>query len=76
VDRITSIQYAIASFLLWSLAHSPLSLARLYANLLDLALPRLRRVAMRNLELAYPEKTVEERKAIVDEVFRSIARLL
>jgi Kdo2-lipid IVA lauroyltransferase/acyltransferase len=76
VDRITSIQYFIASFVLWSLAHSPLGLARFYAKLLDLALPRLRRVAMRNLELAYPEKTRAERKAIVDEVFRSIARLL
>jgi KDO2-lipid IV(A) lauroyltransferase len=31
---------------------------------------------MRNLELAYPQKTPAERKAIVDEVFQSIARLL
>jgi KDO2-lipid IV(A) lauroyltransferase len=31
---------------------------------------------MRNLELAYPEKTSSERKAIADEVFRSIGRLL
>lgn len=31
---------------------------------------------MRNLEMAYPEKTPAERKIIVDEVFRSIARLL
>ena len=76
MDRITSIQYLIASFVLWSLAHSPPGLARFYAKLLDLALPRLRRVAMRNLELAYPEKTPAERKAIVDQVFRSIARLL
>ncbi len=76
MDRITSIQYLIASFVLWSLAHSPPGLARFYARLLDLALPRLRRVAMRNLELAYPEKTPAERKVIVDQVFRSIARLL
>ncbi len=62
--------------MLWSLSHSPPGLARFYAALLDLALPRLRRVAMRNLELAYPDKTPAERKAIVDEVFRSIARLL
>jgi KDO2-lipid IV(A) lauroyltransferase len=39
-------------------------------------LPRLRRVAMRNIELAYPRKTPAERKAIVDEVFHSIGRLL
>jgi KDO2-lipid IV(A) lauroyltransferase len=61
---------------LWSLAHSPAGLARFYSRLLDLALPRLRRVAMRNIELAYPRKTPAERKAIVDEVFRSIGRLL
>ena len=62
--------------MLWSLAYSPPGLARFYSGLLDLALPRLRRVAMRNLELAYPRKTPAERKTIVDEVFRSIARLL
>ena len=62
--------------MLWSLAHSPAALGTLYARLLDLALPRLRRVALRNLELAYPEKTPAERSAIVDEVFRSIGRLL
>jgi KDO2-lipid IV(A) lauroyltransferase len=43
---------------------------------MDITLPRLRRTAMRNLEMAYPDKTPAERKAIVDEVFRSIARLL
>ena len=31
---------------------------------------------MRNLEMAYPEKTPAERTQLVDEVFRSIARLL
>ena len=51
-------------------------LARFYAALLDLAIPRLRRTAMRNLELAYPEKSPAERRAIADEVFRSIARLI
>ena len=60
----------------WSLAHAPLGLARFYTKLLDLAIPRLRRTAMRNLELAYPEKSRAERRAITDEVFRSIARLI
>lgn len=69
MDRITS-------FLLWALAHAPLGLARFYVILLDLAIPRLRRTAMRNLEFAYPEKSIAERRAIVDEVFRSIARLI
>jgi KDO2-lipid IV(A) lauroyltransferase len=76
VDRITFIQYLAAKFALWSLAHAPLALARFYAKLLDLAVPRLRRTARRNLEMAYPEKTPAERNAIADEVFRSIARLL
>ncbi len=62
--------------MLWSLAHTPPGFARFYAGLLDVAVPRLRRTAMRNLELAYPGKTPAERKAITDEVFRSIARLL
>ena len=66
----------IAEFLLWLLAHAPLGLARFYTTLLDLAVPRLRRTALRNLELAYPEKSLAERQAITDEVFRSIARLI
>ena len=76
MDRITFIQYLIAQFVLWSLAHSPFGLALFCAKVLDLAVPRLRRTARRNLELAYPEKAAFEREAIIDEVFRSIARLL
>jgi len=76
VDRITFIQYLIARFVLWSLAHAPFGLARFCAKLLDLAVPRLRRTARRNLELAYPDKTPAEREAIADDVFRSIARLI
>ncbi|HYL34796.1 MAG TPA: lysophospholipid acyltransferase family protein [Bryobacteraceae bacterium] len=76
MDRITFIQYLIAQFVLWSLAHSPLALARFYTKVLDLAVPRLRRTARRNLELAYPQKTAAEREAFADEVFQSIARLL
>ncbi len=76
MDRIAVIQYLLARLVLWSLAHSPPALGTFYAKLLDLALPRLRRVAIRNLELAYPEKTPAERQAITDEVFRSIGRLL
>jgi Kdo2-lipid IVA lauroyltransferase/acyltransferase len=66
----------LAAFLLWTLAHSPLSLARFYVKLVDLAIPRLRRTAMRNLALAYPERSLAERRAIADEVFLSIARLI
>ncbi len=66
----------IAAALLWSLAHAPLGLARFYTALLDVAIPRLRRTAMRNLELAYPEKSPAERRAIANQVFGSIARLI
>lgn len=76
MDRIGFIPYLIAKFVLWSLAHTPPGFARFYAALLDIAVPRLRRTAMRNLELAFPEKSVTERKTIVNEVFQSIARLL
>ena len=61
---------------MWSLAHAPFGLAAFYAKLLDVAVPRLRRTARRNLELAYPEKSAAEREGIIDEVFQSIARLL
>jgi Kdo2-lipid IVA lauroyltransferase/acyltransferase len=64
------------NFILWTMAHTSPEFAVLYTKLLDLAVPRLRRIAMRNLELAYPGKTRAERSRIVDGVFRSIARLL
>jgi len=51
-------------------------LGRVYAALLDRASPRLRRTALRNLELALPETSPEERSRIADGVFRSVARLL
>lgn len=51
-------------------------MARACAALLDLALPRLRRVALRNLALAMPEKSEAERARIASGVFRSVARLL
>jgi len=76
VDRIAFLQYLAARFVLWSIAHAPFGLARFYAWLLDLAIPRLRATALRNLELAYPEKTHEERTSIANEVFESIGRLL
>ena len=63
--------------MLWSLAHAPPSLgAILRAPARPRRCPRLRRVALRNLELAYPEKTGRAANASLIEVFRSIARLL
>jgi Kdo2-lipid IVA lauroyltransferase/acyltransferase len=75
-----SLEYWAALAVLRSLASTPRSLAfrlaNLYTRLLDLALPRLRKVALRNLEMALPELTPDGRVRIADGVFRSIARLL
>jgi KDO2-lipid IV(A) lauroyltransferase len=73
-------EYGAAQLIVQSLAWAPLpaanALGRAYARALDCAMPRLRRVALRNLEFAMPEKSGSERRAIADEVFRSIGRLL
>lgn len=70
------LEYWAASFVLATLGATPLSfansLARFYVKLLDLAMPRLRRVALKNLEMA----GFSDREKIADGVFRSIARLL
>jgi len=73
-------EYALALLALNSLAYSPLPVsrwwARCYARLLDLALPRLRRVALANLAMALPALSEREHVRIADGVFLSIARLL
>ena len=73
-------EYSAAVVVLKTLEWAPLAvanpLARAYARLLDLALPRLRRVAYRNLAIALPELGAPRHKEIVDGVFRSIARVL
>jgi len=74
------LEYWVAVGVLKSLEWAPRRvawrLARGYVKLLDVALPRLRRVALRNLAMALPELGPAERKRIADGVFRSIARLL
>jgi len=73
-------EYLAAQALLASLAWLPLPLAhrlaRAYTRLLDLALPRLRRTAERNLAMALPELGAARHREIVDGCFHSIARLL
>ena len=63
-----------------SLELTPLALAKrlakLYAGILDRAVPRLRRVARKNLAMALPEKPAHEHEAIINGVFRSIGRVL
>ena len=72
-------EFLLVSFVLKSLEWSPLPLAnrlaRGYFRLLDLALPRLRNIAARNLAVALPELSSEERRTIIRGVFHSIARL-
>jgi Kdo2-lipid IVA lauroyltransferase/acyltransferase len=74
------LEYCAAVVVLTSLQWAPRKLAfvlaRLYTRLLDLAIPRLRRVARQNLSMALPEFTPQRHAQIVDGVFRSIARVL
>jgi Kdo2-lipid IVA lauroyltransferase/acyltransferase len=73
-------EYAAVLGVVKSLERAPLGvahrLARVYARALDCAVPRLRRVALRNLALALPEFGSAKHAEIVDGVFRSIARLM
>jgi KDO2-lipid IV(A) lauroyltransferase len=69
--------YFAARIVLWSLANTPRPiaewLATRYTQLLDLAIPRLRRVGYSNLDMALPQA---DRRAVIDGVFESIARIL
>lgn len=75
-----AVEYGLAVLVLKSLEWAPLALAhgmaRGYARLLDLAVPRLRQVALQNLSMALPELSEARRSAIADGVFDSIARML
>jgi len=74
------LEYWMALAVVHSLSIAPRALAeplaRIYTRLLDLAVPRLRRVGMCNLSMALPDLSRDERASIVDGVFRSIARML
>jgi KDO2-lipid IV(A) lauroyltransferase len=67
---VKNIEYWLARGALATIARWP-ALSRVYVRILDLAMPRLRRTAKRNLEIA----GLNDPK-IVDGVFRSIARVL
>jgi KDO2-lipid IV(A) lauroyltransferase len=75
-----AVEYAFAAGALKTMQYAPRPVAeavsRLCAAMLDLAVPRLRRAALRNLAFAMPEKSEAERRCIADGVFRSIARLM
>ena len=74
------LEYALVWPVIKGLGILPRPLARFIALLLAGAVyhlhPRLRRVGLRNLEIAMPELPLKERKRIVRGVFRSLGRLL
>ena len=74
---VSLVAYLAVRFAVATMQSAPLPLARrladFYARLLDRAVPRLRRIALRNLELA---AMPGDHAAIVDGIYRSIARIL
>jgi len=73
---VRTLEYAAARVMLATLTWTPLPVAKafawFYAHLLDIVMPRLRRIAGQNLEMA----GFEDRQRIVDGVFDSIGRLM
>lgn len=51
-------------------------LAIFFVKTASYALARVRKTGLRNLEIAYPEKTVTERKQILDGTFENLGRVL
>jgi len=74
------LEAGVARVLIGALGYLPRRLADWIggraANLLDAAIPRLRRIADRNLSLAYPDKDASWRRRTIDGVFASVGRLL
>jgi KDO2-lipid IV(A) lauroyltransferase len=73
---VKTFEYWLARFVLATLSATPLatanSLARFYVRLLDVLLPRLRRTALKNLEMA----GFAGRERMTTGVFNSVARLV
>jgi KDO2-lipid IV(A) lauroyltransferase len=73
-------EYLLAVSLISVLRRLPLGasqvVARSITRLLDVAVPKLRRVADKNLSFAFPDSGAPHRRRIIDGVFRSIARML
>lgn len=74
------LEFAAAWIVMASLGAGPRgwsdALARFYVRLLDLAIPRLRRTAEKNVRMALPELGAPEQAGIVDGSFHSFARVL
>jgi KDO2-lipid IV(A) lauroyltransferase len=75
-----SLEFAIVWLLVRILAALPRSLARFIGAALGAvafhAVPRLRKVGLKNLELAFPEKSAEERQQILRKLYRNLGWLL
>jgi len=73
-------EYLVAASLIGLLRVLPLSASQWLAGgitrTLDVAVPKLRRVAQQNLSFALPEIAAGRRSQIIDGVFRTIARML
>jgi Kdo2-lipid IVA lauroyltransferase/acyltransferase len=82
---VKTLEYWLAHFIVWSVARCP-PLARVYVKLLDKAIPRWRKAAVRNLEIAGMSVAGADRDVIdpdfidpdfiIDGMYRSIARML
>jgi len=76
----TTIEYVAARVILAVLSRLPLSFSmavgRGIGRIAYVLAAQLRRTGQRNLELAFPEKTVEERQALLIGCFRSLGREL
>jgi KDO2-lipid IV(A) lauroyltransferase len=74
------LEYAVVWLLVWKYRLLPRPLARahgmLFGVLVYLLHRRLRRVGMRNLQLAFPEKTKREHKKILRMLFTGLGRQL
>jgi KDO2-lipid IV(A) lauroyltransferase len=74
------LEYAVAAALLGLLRAVPLKLSYQLgyaaAALLDLLVPKLRKVAAHNLAMAFPELPAAERRLIAAGVFRGVGRVL
>jgi KDO2-lipid IV(A) lauroyltransferase len=68
---VRTLEYWVARFVLATIAWVP-GLARFYVKLLDLGIPRLRKTALQNLEMA----DLPDGERIANGVFRSIERVI
>jgi KDO2-lipid IV(A) lauroyltransferase len=73
---VRTAEYWLARLVLASVAVCP-PLARVYVKILDLAIPRYRRIAAANLKIArIPDEGIVNVQGVIEGMYRSIARML